>query len=116
MRVPTHPEVVPVDRSFRDEARADFGSLIDAILPPGRAPLTKIAHVQVCLLRDTSNRQVAPEQQVVLTNRINLSADKGDRGKFLDIEEIRASQVRVAVGFAGPETLCIDHRLNSRLS
>ena len=43
-RVPACAEVVAVDRGRGQEACAGFGTVIDAVLPPRRLPLTKIGN------------------------------------------------------------------------
>ncbi len=54
--VPTDAKVLPIDRSFGDEAGAGLWAFVDAVFPPGCLPLTEVANVEDSRSRDPANR------------------------------------------------------------
>ena len=54
--VPTDAKVLPIDRSFGDEAGAGLWAFVDVVFPPGCLPLTEVANVEDSRSRDPANR------------------------------------------------------------
>ena len=57
-RVPACTEVVAVDRGRGHEACAGFGTVIDAVLPPRRLPLTEIGNAEFAGAGKATNGQI----------------------------------------------------------
>ena len=112
--IPTHAEIMPIDRDCRHKSGARLGTLIDAILPPGCLPLPQIPDTQSNLARYSADRQIAGHVVIVHADQLYSMTAESDPRVLLNIKKVAASQVGIACRIAGPKRRGIDYHFNNR--
>src|SRR5215831_6316495 len=102
---------MPVYRGRGREAGTGLGALVNAVLPPRRWPLPQIDNPKFRRAAHAANGQVPLNRIVMVAEQGYFAAAEGDGGVMLDVQEVGAAQMCVAVRLSRPEPPGVDLNL-----
>src|SRR5947208_9561074 len=113
--LPGDTEVVAVDPGGRLEADPAHFPLVLLADPPGRLPLAQILDVERDRSRDAADRQLDLAFERGVAGALGETAAERDLRMVLDVEEVGAPQMLIALRFAGPDPGRVDLALEGRV-
>ena len=106
--LPGDAEVVAVDRGARLEADTAQVALVLVTDPERRLPLPEGGDVERDGSRDAADRELDLALEGCAASALGEAPGEGDLGVILDVEEVAAAEVLVALLLAGPDPGGVD--------
>ena len=85
------------------EANPSHRAAVLVAHPVGSLPLAEVGNIEHVVTSHSANRQFDESFEEGVADPLGEAPIEGDGWLVLDVEEVRASEMRVSVGFSGPD-------------